>query len=66
MWFFQEILYYMEAQQMLNFPLDPAENESLLQLIAGAIPITLMLNLGFAGLKFYFEHTKLKEQHMAL
>lgn len=66
MWFFQEILYYMEAQHILNFPLDPAENESLGQLVAGAVPVTLMLNLGFAGLKFYFEHTKLKEQHMAL
>lgn len=66
MWLFQEILYYMESYNMLSFSLDPTEKEPFGLLIANAMPVSLMLNLGFAGLKFYFEHTLLKEQHMAL
>lgn len=66
LWGFQEIFHNLKAMGIVTFPLDPTEREPFLYLMVSTAPVTLMINIGFTGLKFYFEHIALNEKHMAL
>ncbi|QBQ41246.1 hypothetical protein E2P86_08780 [Sphingobacterium psychroaquaticum] len=66
LWGCQETFHTLKEIGIITFPLDPAEREPLLRLLMSTAPVTLMINIGFTGLKFYFEHNALNEKHMAL
>lgn len=45
------------------YPQSMSKNSLLLQFMS-ALPTPLLINLGFCGLRFYYEHTKLQEIHL--
>jgi hypothetical protein len=62
--FMRELLLCLELESI--FPISENEQKKLLSIILCSFPITIFLNLGFCGLKFYFEHTKLYAQYLEL
>lgn len=63
-WLFDEGLFFLEADGI--FPSSGREKGSLARGILDALPITILVNLGFCGLKSYYERAKLYEQHLLL
>lgn len=48
---------------IFTYPQSMATSSLLLQFMS-ALPTPLLINLGFCGLRFYYEHTKLQEAHL--
>lgn len=48
---------------MVAYPQTMSANSLLLQFMS-ALPTPLLINLGFCGLRFYYEHTKLQQAHL--
>lgn len=66
LWLFHEGLASLETSGMLPFSDNSEDRESFVASVLELLPITILVNLGFSGLKFYFEHVKLYEQHLVL
>jgi hypothetical protein len=64
LWLFDEGLFHLEAKGI--FPDSGAEKESLSSAVLATLPLTILVNLGFCGLKSYCEHVKLHEQYLEL
>lgn len=48
---------------VVAYPRTMSTNSLLLQFMS-ALPTPLLINLGFCGLRFYYEHTKLQQAHL--
>jgi len=48
---------------VIDYPASMSTSSLLLQFMS-ALPTPLLINLGFCGLRFYYEHTKLQEVHL--
>lgn len=48
---------------VVAYPRTMSANSLLLQFMS-ALPTPLLINLGFCGLRFYYEHTKLQQAHL--
>lgn len=58
------IFYKLETEGILE-PSDLNQRRySLIMEFLTAIPAPVIINLGFCGLRFYYEHTKLQETHL--
>ena len=66
LWIFQEGLYFLEDRNYLPLSEVAQERETFLTTLASTFPVSILLNLGFGGLKVYFEHGKLHQQHLTL
>lgn len=66
LWLFQEGLASLETHDILPLSENSRDRESFITSILESLPLTILVNLGFAGLKFYFEHARLYEQHLLL
>lgn len=63
---FLEGFYLLESHGILPLSENSENKELFLAEVFGFLPLTILVNLGFGGLKFYFEHAKLYEQHLIL
>lgn len=66
LWLFHEGLVSLETYGILPFSDNSEDRESFVASVLELLPITVLVNLGFSGLKFYFEHVRLYEQHLVL
>ncbi|MGS2741628.1 sensor histidine kinase [Sinomicrobium sp. M5D2P17] len=56
---------FMLLQENGFFTSSPSvDTDSLLLQFMSAVPTSLLVNLGFCGLRFYYEHTTLQETHL--
>ncbi len=66
LWIFQEGIVLLEARHILPISQFTHERETFLVTLSNSVPATILVNLGFGGLKFYYEHGKLYQQHLNL
>lgn len=66
LWLFQEGLSLLETCGILPLSDNSEDKDFFIPAIIRSLPLTILVNLGFGGLKFYFEHAKLYEQHLVL
>lgn len=66
LWLFQEGIFLLEYHHVLPVSEYTHDRETFLTTLASSFPVTILVNLGFGGLKFYFEHSKLYQQHLSL
>lgn len=66
LWLFQEGIVLLEAHHVLPISEFTNERETFLTTLTNTLPATILVNLGFGGLKFYYEHGKLYQQHLTL
>ena len=66
LWIFQEGIVLLEARHILPVSQFTHERETFLVTLSNSVPATILVNLGFGGLKFYYEHGKLYQQHLTL
>jgi sensor histidine kinase YesM len=63
LWLIDEVFYLVSKDTFLE---SGNERESFLVAILVFFPVNIFLNLGFCGLKIYFEHTELRSRHLEL
>lgn len=66
LWIFQEGIVLLEARHILPISQFTQERETFMVTLTNSVPATILVNLGFGGLKFYYEHGKLYQQHLNL
>lgn len=62
----QEGIDYLTLQNIIPLSNDFEPSGPLWKEVVTTLPIILLVNFGFGGLKFYFEHKKLHEKHLQL
>ena len=60
----EELLFFLGQRGFIVLDSEPRDTFWLS--IINATPIALLLNLGFGGLRFFYEHAKLSEKHHVL
>lgn len=60
----EELLFFLGQRGIII--LDNESRDTFLISVLNVTPIALLLNLGFGGLRFLYEHAKLAEKHHAL
>ncbi|MFD1629727.1 sensor histidine kinase [Pseudopedobacter beijingensis] len=61
----QHGFYYLEDNGFIP-TFDEEDRDSLFTNVLEFLPLSFLINLGFGGLKSYFQHLKLYEQHLKL
>ncbi|MFD2556916.1 sensor histidine kinase [Sphingobacterium tabacisoli] len=60
----EELLFFLGQSGVIVLDTEP--RDTFWVSIINATPIALLLNLGFGGLRFFYEHAKLSEKHHVL